>query len=102
MEDDPKDIKLEKLFSAARRAELYDTNREYGFETRVMAKILMTREAEKPVLAWAWRLIPVFLSLVVLLGIWTSASEPPHLTDLSEVAAIGNEEAMLMASLTGE
>lgn len=102
MEDDLKDRKLDELFAAARRAELYDANREYGFETRVMAKIRARRELKTPVLVWAWRLIPVFLSVVVLLGIWTSVSEPKHLTDLSEVARIGNEEAMLVASLTGE
>jgi hypothetical protein len=102
MEDDSKDKRLDELFAAARRAESFDANMEYGFETRVMSRIRAKREGRMPVFTWAWRLIPVFLSVVVLLGIWISASEPPQLTDLSDIARIGNGEAMLVASLAGE
>jgi hypothetical protein len=102
MENNPKDKELDRLFAAARKAELYDENREHGFETRVMAKIRARREGKMPFLIWAWRLIPVFVSLVILLGIWISVYEPAHLTDLSEVTRIGNEDTMLVAYLAGE
>ena len=102
METDPKDSKLDRLFTAARKAELYEANREYGFETRVMEKIRAQRERQAPFPLFAWRLIPVFVSIVLLLGIWIYTSRSQHMTDLSAVADIGNEESMLVAYLTGE
>jgi hypothetical protein len=102
METDPSDKKLERLFAAARKAELYEVQREYGFEARVIAKIRSRREGLIPFFSIAWRLIPVFVSLVILLGIWTYATEPRSMIDLSAITKIGNEEAMLTASLAGE
>lgn len=102
METEPKDDKLERLFAAARKAELYDLKKEDGFESRVMAKVRSKKETGMPFVVWTWRLIPVFVSLVVLLGIWISATDPKGTTDLSAVTGIGSEEAMLVASLTGE
>ncbi len=102
MDDDPKDKRLDDLFAAARRAEFYDAGRELGFETRVMSKIRTAREVRTPFFLWAWRLVPAFILVVVVLGIWASVSEPPRLADLSDVSRIGNEETMLVASLTGE
>jgi hypothetical protein len=102
METDQNDNKLDRLFAAARKAELYEPNREYGFETRVMAKIRAQRERQAPFPLLAWRLIPFFVSLVIFLGIWIYSSEPHQITDLSAIANIGNEESMLVAYLTGE
>ena len=39
MESDRGDDRIERLFAAARKSQPYNTNLEYGFETRVMAKI---------------------------------------------------------------
>ncbi|HAM50213.1 MAG TPA: hypothetical protein DCP92_05790 [Nitrospiraceae bacterium] len=102
METDLNPDKLDSLMAAARSAELYDSQREYGFETRVMAKIRAKREAQMPFPLWAWRLIPVFVSIVIFLGIWTYASESTYTADLSAVTNIGNEEVILTAFLTGE
>jgi len=102
METDRSDDRLDRLFAAAREAELYDPQREYGFEGRVMAAIRDRREVQMPFFVWAWRLIPFFISIVVLLGIWAGISESPFTTDLGAVAKIGNEEAMMTAFLTGE
>jgi hypothetical protein len=102
MRHDTDDDKLERLFAAARKAELYRSEMEYGFETRVMAKIRAKNEGRVPYLLWAWRLIPVFISLVILIGIWTYASESSSMIDLNVITRIGNEEAMLTAFLTGE
>ncbi len=102
MEADQNDNRLDRLFASARGVELYDPHREYGFERRVMAKIHAKREGQMHFLVWAWRLIPVFISMVILLGIWTYTSESRYTTDLSAVTRIGNEEAMLTASLAGE
>ncbi|MGD1074610.1 MAG: hypothetical protein ABR903_00820 [Thermodesulfovibrionales bacterium] len=102
METDQNDSRLDRFFAAAREAELYDPKKEYGFESRVMAEIRAKREGQIPFFVWAWRLIPVFISIVILLGIWTYSSESRYTTDLSAVTRIGSEETMLTASLTGE
>ena len=102
MENDPKDSKLDMLFAAARKAELYPLEREYGFETRVMARIRAERESQKSFLIWEWRLIPIFVSLIIFLGIWVYVSETRPTIDLSALTHIGNENAVLTAYLTGE
>ena len=102
MENDPKDVKLDRLFAAARKAELYTPEKEYGFETRLMARIRAERESQKSFLRWEWRLIPLFVSLIIFLGIWIHASESRLTIDLSALTHIGNEEVVLTAYLTGE
>jgi hypothetical protein len=99
---DPEDSKIDRLFAAARKAGHYDPGREYGFETRVMSRIRAEREAKIPFILWAWRLTPLFASIVIILGIWISAFESFRITDLSAAAGIRNEEFMIAASLTGE
>lgn len=103
MGNNPNDSGLDRLFGEARKAALYKPDAEHGFETRVMAKIRAKREGRMHLLVWAWRLIPVFASIVMFLGIWTymSTSENQWI-DLSAVAGIGSEETMLTAYLTGE
>jgi hypothetical protein len=102
METDPNEEKIERLFAAARQAEPYKAAIEYGFETRLMAKIRSERERRMPFFLWAWRLIPVFVSIVIFLGIWTYESRYSHMTDLSAITGIGNEETTMVAFLTGE
>ncbi len=102
MKNDPNDDKLDGLFAAARGARFYEPRTEYGFETRVMAKIRATREGQRSYFVWTWRLIPVFVSIIILLGIWISASERRPATDPSVLMGMGNEEATLTAFLAGE
>jgi len=102
METDSNDEKLDRLFATARKAKLYKTDMEYGFETRVMAKILAKRECQMPFLLWAWRLIPVFVSIVILLGIWIYESRYSSMIDLSTITGLGSEETTLVTFLTGE
>ncbi len=102
METDPNEEKIDRLFAAARRAEPYKKELEYGFESRLMAKIRAERERQTPFLLWAWRLIPVFASIVIFLGIWIYEARYSHMTDLSAITGIGNEEATMVAFLTGQ
>lgn|SRR3989304_6304759 len=102
MENDLHDTNLDRLFAAARKAEFYNPNLEFGFEMRVMAKIISERESEHPFLFWAWRLITVFSLLVVSLGIWIYLSGPGQLADLRTIADLGSEEPMLTAFWSGE
>ena len=102
VENDRDDDRMERLFAAARKSQPYNTHLEYGFETRVMAKIMEQSAGQKPFFSWAWRLIPALVVVVMMLGAWTYISEQSQLIGLSSIAGINNEETMLVASLTGE
>jgi hypothetical protein len=102
MEDNPNDEKLDRLFAAAHKAEPYKKEIEYGFETRLMAKIRAQGERQTPFLLWSRRLIPIFASIVIFLGILIYSSRYSHMTDLSAITGIGNEETTIVAFLTGE
>jgi len=66
------DSSLDALFAQA-RARRPDTGRaEYGFETRLLARLRTERD---PSSIWAmvsWRLAPLFAALVIGLTIWQS------------------------------
>jgi hypothetical protein len=102
MENNGDDDRIDRLFEAARKVQPYNKKIEYGFETRLMAKIKAQHEKRKAFFSWAWRLMPAFVSAVLLLGIWTYMVEHKQLVDLSSIAGMNNEETMLVASLTGE
>ncbi len=102
MKTDPKDDNLDKLFAAARKAELYKTEREYGFETRVLARIRSDRTENRSFSFWAWRLMPFFALVVICLAIWISYFEPSHASDLIAGAGSGYEDAVVVSSLAGE
>ena len=102
MENDQNDTKLDALFAAARKAEPRGLDMEHGFETRLMARIRAEREGKAPFFVWTWRLMPVFLALIVLMGVWAFISESHSPIDLSAITRIGNEESTLIAYLAGE
>lgn len=68
------DEELDQLFRAARPTDETIVRREFGFETRLMARIRASRD-ETPWLAWALRLSPAFLSVVAACGWWAVAAE---------------------------
>ena len=61
MESDRDDDRIERLFAAARKSQPYNTHLEYGFETRVMAKIREQQAGQISFFSWAWRFIPPLL-----------------------------------------
>ena len=102
MKADPEDNNLDRLFAAARKAELYKKEREFGFETRVLARIREKRVENGPFLFWSWRLMPFFVSVVICLAIWLSFFEPSRASDLIAGAGSGYEDAVVVAYLAGE
>ena len=102
MENDKHDERIDRLFAEARKSQPYESNLEYGFEARVLVKLREQRGAQKPFFLWAWRLIPAMVAVVMMLSAWTYLTEQGQLIGLSSIAGIGNEETMLVASLTGE
>ncbi len=102
MKAEPEDDKLDKLFAAARKAELYDKGTEYGFETRVLARIRADRAEDKSFLFWAWRLMPFFVLVVMCLTIWISFLKPSHSSVLIAEAGSGYDDAVVVSYLAGE
>ncbi len=102
MKTDPQDDRLDKLFAAARRADHYDKEREQGFEARVIAKIRSEREKDASFIFWSWRLIPLFATVVIILGLWMSASDSSRTADAGAFAGIDGEQTIVVASLAGE
>lgn len=100
MNDKP-DPNLEALFGAARAAEPDVSRLEYGFETRLLARLREDRGIS--IFGWAWRLCPVFLALAVVVGWWshTSLRNEAEVLFVAE-AAHGNDDQMLVAYLTGD
>jgi hypothetical protein len=91
------DEKLDALFTAA-RAEAPDTSRlEYGFETRLMARL--REESGASLFVWAWRLCPFFAALALAIGWWSNSERQ---SDIFAEAAPANEEQTLVAYLTGD
>lgn len=102
MKADKEENDLDRLFAVARKAELYKTEREFGFETRVLARIRAKRTEKRSFLFWAWRLMPLFVSVVICLVIWLSFFETSHVSDLIAGADNGYEDAVAVAYLAGE
>lgn len=93
---------IDKLFVSARAAKTDASRAEFGFETRLLARIRAEKQAPAPWFAWAWRLAPVFAVIVVALSVWNFASPTHDLTDLQTMIAGGADEPVLVTVLTGE
>jgi len=93
------DDQLNKLFAAARQAPPDTGRAEFGFETRLLARLRAVRQGELPWFVWTWRLAPVFAAVVIALGVWnfTAPTDP-----LAEIISDTSDEAALVAMLTGE
>jgi len=61
---------LDILFDKARSMEPDVSRTEFGFETRLMARMRSERERNVPVFEWMWRLVPVFTAITISLGTW--------------------------------
>jgi hypothetical protein len=97
MKDNP-DSQLDALFAAA-RADAPDTARiEYGFETRLAARLRTERGAS--LFAWAWRLCPFFAALALAVAWWTQANASAEVYSQFVSEAVPGS-ADLYAYLTG-
>ena len=97
--DDRLDGELDLLLARARQAPPDISGVERNFETRVMARI---REWREPWYAWAWRLVPIFLVLTILLSGWSILLSPVNPSDPVTTLASGTQEIALLDYLTGE
>jgi hypothetical protein len=68
--------RLDEVFRAARQAPTDTARLEFGFETRLLARLRAERTTALPWAEMVWRLVPVFAAVVVALGVWAHASAP--------------------------
>jgi len=100
MNDNP-DEKLDTLFAAARAAAPDTSRAEYGFETRLAARL--RAENAGSFFAWAWRLCPFFAALALAVGWWTQTTERTEVvSQLAAEAAPATEEQLLVSYMTGD
>ncbi len=102
--NDNADDRLDALFAAARQDSPDTSRAEWGFETRVMARL---REESSPfasVVCWAWRLCPFFAALAVAATLWSRTESARVETEEYIFAQVSNqaEEQVLLTYLTGE
>lgn len=92
------DEQLDKLFASARGVKPDTSRAEYAFETRLLARLRAQREQSVPWYAFAWKLMPTFAAIVVVLGIWTFTAA--NTTDLQSAIA-GDRDDTLVSYFTG-
>ena len=97
--NDNLDHQLDALFAAARATEPDTSRIEYGFETRLSARL--REESSASIFAWAWRLCPFFAALALAVGWWSHTSARAEVyAQFAEEAAPATEE--LLAYMTGD
>ena len=96
------DEQLDKLFQSARAIQPDTSPAEYGFETRLLAQLRENRARSTPWPILAWKLIPVFACIVVVLGVWTFTGLSTSSSDLGNAITGDHEESTLVSYLTGE
>ena len=97
------DQSLDALFAAVRNEDIDTSRAEFGFETRLMARLREDRSPWAAVAAVAWKLCPFFAALAIAAGIWCRT--PSVRADAEAVllaeATRGGEERVLLSYLTG-
>ncbi len=94
------DERLDRLFAAARTADVDTTGLQEHFETRLMARIVERRAASVPWYFLAWRAAPVFATIAVAVTIaaYTFAFQPS--SDM--FASISGDQDEIPGYLMGE
>jgi hypothetical protein len=101
MMKDNTEMRLERLFAAARKESMDTTGAEEYFETRLLARIRELRDTP----AWyslVWRMVPMFALLAAVVAVGVITYNPSRSSDM--FAAITNGQDMTLAGsyLTGE
>jgi hypothetical protein len=98
---DRNDELLDRLFMTVRSNKPDTAPVEDHFETRLLARIEEERAGEALWPLWAWRLIPWFATIVVLVGIGSVLYDPLRSGDLFAQFTNGYEEYLTTSLLAG-
>ena len=100
MNDDAEE-KLSALFAAVRAAERDTSRAEFGFETRLAARL--REEGGGSLSAWAWKLCPFFAALALAATWWGHVNlRAAAATEVLTEATQPDAEQVLFAYMTGE
>ena len=102
MNDTETDKRLDLLFARARAAEPGPSLREEGFEGRFMARLREQRSESTPWFLWAWRSVPLFSAVIMLLITLSVTQTAVTGAHLSHALTGGYEESTLVSYYTGE
>jgi hypothetical protein len=102
MNDNEADDRLNSLFAKARTVDQGPSIREEGFEGRFMARLREQRSEGTPWYLWAWRSVPLFAVVVMVLISVCGTQTTVTGTHLSHALTGGYEEATLVSYYTGE
>ena len=95
------DEKLNALLAAARTMPPDTSRVEFGFETRLAARL--RAESAGSLSAWAWRLGPFFAALALATAWWSQTAERTEpIAPLAAEAAPTNDDKLLLAYMTGQ
>ncbi len=101
--NDNLDPQLENLFTSARAQGPFDTSRvEFGFETRLLARL--REERGSSIFVRAWKLCPFFAAIAIAAGIWCRSTNARVQVDASLIAeaARRGDEQLFVSFLTGD
>ena len=95
------DSSLDALFRAARTGEPDTARAQFGFETRLMARLRDDRGTS--IFSWAWKLAPFFAAVALAAGWWGRLSMAQVETTASAVAevALQGDDYALVSFVTG-
>ena len=96
------DEELNRLFRSARAYQPDTSRAEYGFETRLLARLRTNREQPAPWYAFTWKLMPAFVAVVVAIGAWTVMEFGAGSNNLQTAIAGDHDENTLATYLTGD
>ena len=87
------DRQLDALFALARERRADTSDVEFGFETRLMARVRAQKETGSVWAMVSWRLVPFFATCVVALAVWHSEIVT-EASDAAQVAYADNLEPL--------
>jgi len=93
---------LDRLLAAGRADALDTATLEEHFETRLMARIAERREVRSSWFFSAWRMIPVFAVLTLLIAVGSITFTETEPDDLFAAITSGQDEQVARGFLEGE
>ena len=96
------DKRLDRLFAAARAASPETTSREAHFETRLMARIREQRAVQQPWYALAWRMLPAYVGIALVVVVCSITFDPTSSTDMFAALTGSQDDGVSITLLAGE
>lgn len=92
------DDKLQRLFATVRDIKHDVSRTEHNFEVRLRARLGSEKEKQVrlqvQIFEWAWRLMPVFIAVVIVFGAWRFSSDRAYYVDYHLLATISYERTI--------